>query len=433
MSTYRPVSYLPGEALLALHRLRGPVIELGVGRYGYTFLAGAEANKFVFANAEAFSWRETFEKLTLVDGPTALVVSDGDDHRRRRSVVAQGLGHRPIRDYVRIMAASVDAVIDGWKPGQQLDIYQQCRTAVRHSHVESLFGRGFAVHSDFIQAQLEPILQLTKRLPMMTAVQMGLHPPGWRRAMAARTRLYEFVSAQIADARAVPRPDDRMLATLINGRGEEGYALSDNEICDSVVQLINAGNDTTASALTWAVYSLMTLPGAWDTAADEVERVLGDRPPTTADLDSLTFLYGVVQETLRLYPPVVVSARRVMRDLSFAGRRIRAGRMLIFSAYVTHRMPEVWSEPTEFRPARWDPSAPGYRKPAPHEFITFSGGLHRCVGVNFATTEILVMLARILAKSRLRMIPQRVRAAGLGGMAPHGGLAVEVTDLMRAQ
>ena len=95
--------YLPGEALLALYRRRGPVINSGVGRHGYTYLLGPEANKFVFANADAFSWRETFENLAMVDGPTALIVSDGDDHRRRRSVVAPGLRHRQIQDYVQTM------------------------------------------------------------------------------------------------------------------------------------------------------------------------------------------------------------------------------------------------------------------------------------------------------------------------------------------
>jgi cytochrome P450 len=406
---------------------------LGVGRYGYTFLAGAEANKFVFANADAFSWRETFEKLTLVDGPTALVVSDGDDHRRRRSVVAPGLGHRPIREYVPTMVSNIDTVIDGWKPGQRLDIYPQCRAAVRSSHAESLFGERFAGHTDFIEAQLQPLLHLTHQMYLMIALQLGLKPPGWDRAMAARSRLNEFIDAQIADARTHPRSDDRMLATLINGRDDDGNALSNDEIRDSIVQLLNAGYETTAGGLTWAIYSLLTVPGAWDRAAEEVGRVLGNRPPMAADLDALTYLGGIVQEALRLYPPVVISARRVKRDLTFAGRRIRAGRLLIFSAYVTHRMPEVWPDPTEFRPERWDPASPQYRKPAPQDFVTFSGGLHRCIGVTFATTEITVMLARLIARSRLRMPAQPIRAAGVGGLAPHPGLTVEVTDLMSAE
>ena len=109
---YRPVSYPPGEALLTLYRRRGPVVNSGIGGRGYTYLLGPEANKFVFANADAFSWQRTFESLAIVDGPTALIVSDGDDHRRRRSVVAPGLRHRQIQDYVQTMVSNIDTVIE---------------------------------------------------------------------------------------------------------------------------------------------------------------------------------------------------------------------------------------------------------------------------------------------------------------------------------
>jgi cytochrome P450 len=213
---------------------------------------------------------------------------------------------------------------------------------------------------------------------------------------------------------------------LIEGRGEEGYALSDNEIRDQIISLITAGYETTSGATAWAIYTLLTLPGAWDTAAEEVNRVLGGRAPTANDLDALTYLNGVVQETLRLYSPAVISARRVIRDLRFDGHPIRAGRLLVFSAYVTHRLPELWPEPSEFRPERWDPGSPDYRKPAPHEFIPFSGGSHRCIGAVMATTEMTVMLARLLARTTLRMPAQRIRAANFAALCPKPGLTVVV-------
>ncbi len=425
--------YPPGDALLALYRLRGPVIEAGVGRHGYTYLLGPEANKFVFANADAFSWRQTFENLAIVDGPTALIVSDGEDHRRRRSVVAPGLRHRQVQDYVATMAAAVDAVIDGWRPGQRLDIYQQCRAAVRRSTAESLFGQRLAAHSEFLGQQLQPLLDLTHRLPQVAQLQRRINSPGWRRAMAARQRVNDLIDTQIAQARAAPSPDDNMLATLINGRGDEGYALSDNEIRDQVISLITAGYETTSGALAWAIYSLLTLPGAWTNAADEVRRVLGGRPPAAAEVESLTYLNGVVHETLRLYPPGVISARRVMRDLRFDGHRIRAGRLLIFSPYVTHRLPELWPASREFRPRRWDPGAPDYRKPAPHEFLPFGGGLHRCIGATLATTEMTVMLARLVARTTLRLPAQRIRAHNLAALSPSPGLTVEIADSAPAQ
>jgi cytochrome P450 len=430
---YRPVSYPPGEALLALYRRRGSVINSGVGRHGYTYLLGAEANKFVFANANAFSWQRTFENLALVDGPTALIVSDGDDHRRRRSVVAPGLRHRQVQDYVQTMVSNIDTVIDGWRPGQRLDIYQQCRSAVRRSTAESLFGERIAVHSDFLGEQLQPLLDLTHRLPQVVQLQQRVSSPGWRRAMTARKRIHDLIDTQIADARTAPRPDDHMLTMLINGRGDEGYALSENEIRDSIISLITAGYETTSAAMAWAIYTLLTLPGAWDTAADEVNRVLGGRPPTADDLDALTYVNGVVHETLRLYPPGVISARRVMRDLWFDGHRIRAGRLLIFSPYVTHRLPELWPAPTEFRPLRWDPGSPDYRKPAPHEFIPFSSGLHRCIGAVMATTEMTVMLARLVARTGLRLPPQHIRAGNFAALCPKPGLTVDITDSVPAQ
>jgi cytochrome P450 len=104
-----------------------------------------------------------------------------------------------------------------------------------------------------------------------------------------------------------------------------------------------------------------------------------------------------------------------------------------FGAYVTHRLPEFWPDPTEFRPARWDSDSPDYRKPAPHEFIPFSGGLHRCIGAAMATTEMTVMLARLVARTTLRLPAQRIRAANLAALAPRPGLTVDVIDSVPAQ
>jgi cytochrome P450 len=423
------VRYPPGEALLALHRRRGPVVNAGIAGMGYTYLLGPEANKFVFANADAFSWQEAFQVLVPVDGPTALVVSDGADHRRRRSAVAPALHRRQVGDYVPIIAANADAVIDRWRPGQRVDVYDSLRAAVRRSITESLFGARIAEHADFLGDQLQPLLALTHRLPQVMRVQQLIGSPGWRRAMAARARIDDFVDSQVADARIHPRPGDHLLTMLITSRSDDGQPLTPNEIRDLVVSLIVAGYETTSGALAWAIYALLNVPGAWASAAAEVGRVFGTGPPTAQNLGALTYLNGVVQETLRLYSPGVISARKVKRDLEFDGHRIRAGRLLIFSPYVTHRISDVWAQPEEFRPQRWDPDSPHYHRPAPHEFIPFSAGLHRCVGSVMATTEMTVMLARLVARTTLGLPSQRIRARNFAALRPWPGLTVEVKQV----
>jgi cytochrome P450 len=422
------VRYLPGEALLALYRWRGPVINEGVGGHGYTYLLGPEANKFVFANSDAFSWSDAFQVLVPVDGPTALIVSDGSDHRRRRNLVQPAFHHQQVQKYVRIMAANADAVIDTWQRGQNLDIYQQFRSAIRRGTIESLFGRRMSGHADFIGEQLQPLMDLTHRTEPTLKWQQRLRSPAWRRAMAARARIDEWVYTEIARGRAHNPSDTDVLTMLVNGRDEKGQALSDTEIRDQVVSLIAAGYETTSAAMAWAIYALLSTPGIWDKAFHEIQQTLDGRMPDPVDLKALTYLNGVVHETLRLYPPGVISARKVMRELWFAGHRIRAGRMLIFSPYVTHRLPEVWPDPLRFRPERWDPASPHYRKPAPHEFLPFSGGTHRCIGSVFATTEMTVMLARLLARTSLRLPAQRVRASGYASLRPRPGLRVVLTE-----
>ncbi|MBB4855623.1 cytochrome P450 [Mycobacteroides chelonae] len=408
-----------------MYRSLGPVINLGIGGTGCTLMLGPQANRFIFANSDAFSWAKTFTTLIPADGPNSLMVSDGEDHRRRRSAVAPAFHHRQVDEYVDTMVANTDAVIDTWKPGQRIDAYQQFRTAARRTVAECLFGSRLAELSDMLGSELEPLLALTHAPPQQLAVESKLGLPRWRRAMKNRIRVETLIDAVIADARVAPRPDDRLLTTLIEGR-PGGQPLNNNEIRDLIVSLIADGYETTSGALAWAIYALLTTPGAWESAADEVRNTLGDRTPRAADLASLTYLNGVVRETLRLFTPGVISARKTMRDLEFCGHRIRAGRMLIFSPYVTHRIPEIWPDPNEFRPRRWDPSSPHCQKPAPDEFIPFSGGLHRCIGSGIATTEIAVTLARLVAKTSPSLPLQRIRPRHFGSLRPWPALLLDI-------
>ncbi|SFN56588.1 hypothetical protein SAMN05216207_1016144 [Pseudonocardia ammonioxydans] len=417
------VRYLPGELLLAGYRRRGPVIGLGQ----FVHLLGPEANRFVIAHSELFRWREAFEGLIPVDGPTSLIVSDGAAHRRRRRLVQPALHHRQIDTYLDNMADSADAVVDRWRPGQRVDIYQQLRSAIRHSTIRSLFGARIARESAFFGDQLQVLLDLVDHVPATVAWKRRLRTPQWRRAMTARSTVDARIAAEIARARAGSTDaDDHVLAALVHGRDDAGDGLSDDEVRDQVVTLIAAGFETTSAAAAWAVYAMLTTPGVWDRAADEVREVLGDRRPGHDDLARLTYLDGVVRETLRLYPPAVVSARKVATGFEFAGREIRAGSMLLFSPYVTHRLSELWPDPLRFRPERWTASEPDHRKPGPHEYLPFSAGAHRCIGAAFATTELTVMLARLLARASLYLPEQKIRPTSFAAMRPGAGLLVDV-------
>lgn len=419
------IDYRPGELLLAAHRRRGPVIRVGTGRHGLVYLLGPEANAFVMAHDELFRVREAMAGLIPVDGETALVVSDGPDHTRRRAVVRPAMHRRQIDSYVTTLAAcaddALDAALAAAGPGGTFDAYEVFRAAIRRSTILSLFGPRLAARTDELGADLQPLLELVDHMATIPARQR-LGTPLWRRAMAARGRIDAVIYAEIDRVRADPEAAAEMgvLATLVHGRDGNGSGLSDLEVRDQVVSLIAAGYETTSAALAWTVFSLGGHPDVLARVREEVETVTAGAPPAAADLPRLALLGACVTESLRLYPPAVVSGRHVATGFEFAGRHVPAGVLLLYSPYVTHRDPELYDAPREFRPERW---LDGTRRPA-SEYLPFGGGIHRCIGSTMATTEITVMLARLLTRTSFTLPDRRVRGRSFAALRPRGGMPV---------
>ncbi len=419
----RTLNLLPAEMLSAVYRRRGPVA--GIGKY--VCLLGADANQFILANPELFSWREAFRAFLPVNGETALIVSDGAAHHRMRRLVQPSFQFGQVKRHVAIVAENADAVIDTWRPGQRIDMDQAFRSALRRSTIHSLFGRQMAMDTEFFTEHLRDPLNLVRSgVAEFVTLNRRLSTPLWRRSIAALRIVDARIYAEISRIRSGDGDaSDNLLTALVHSVDDSGISLSDTEIRDQVVNLISA-DETTHPLMPWAIYGLLTVRGAWERAASEVRNVLGDRRPEPDDLKRLIYLNGVVQETLRLYPPSAITLRYVVRNFEFAGRSVSRGSSLMFSPYITHRMPDLWDEPLAFRPQRWDPNDPLYRKHRTNEYLPFVPGPHRCVGAELATMELTVILARLLTRSSLYLPEQRIRPGNVPVMRPVNGLQVDI-------
>lgn len=430
---HRPFRYPAADRLGRLYRRFGPVVRLGIGRAGITYLFGPEANQYVLAHSDKFRWREAMGFLAPVDGETSMLLSDGDEHRRRRRLAEPSLRHRRIAAYVPTMVDNARRVVDGWQVGDRIDVYEQFRSAIRRTTLQTLFGARLAADADELGADLQPMLDLCDALPQVVALRQRLRTPIWRRAMAARERVDDRILAEVRRRRSTTDRDDTVLDALVHGRdAETGDQLTDTELRDQAVTLIVAGYETTSAALAWAVHGMTTTPGVWQRAATEViDRLAGRHPGELGmdDLQALPYLTGVVQETLRLYAPVVVVARWTGEPFTVLGRSIRRGTTVVLSPYVTHRLGEVWADPLVLRPERWIPGDPARQRPKPYEYLPFGGGPHRCIGASMATAELTAMLAVLVARAEVELAPQRVRPTSVVTMRPAGGLHVEVTGV----
>jgi cytochrome P450 len=185
---------------------------------------------------------------------------------------------------------------------------------------------------------------------------------------------------------------------LMEARDERGEAMSDKQLRDEVATLLTAGHETTSLALSWACYLLARHPEVVERICAEIQ-FLNGRAPAYEDLFRLKYTRLVIEEIMRLYPPVWVLSRTAIKDDEIGGYFIPAGSEILIFPYITHRHPKWWSEPDRFCPERFAPENSSGRPR--YAYLPFGAGPRTCVGLNFAMTEIQVVLALLLQRFRL--------------------------------
>jgi len=160
-----------------------------------------------------------------------------------------------------------------------------------------------------------------------------------------------------------------------------------------------AGHETTAATLTWAFYLLGKAGWAEAALREELDRVLGEREPTEEDVPRLPYARAVIEETLRLYPPVPLLPRQA-REATVVGEiEVEKDALVLVVPWLLHRSPDLWEQPMHFRPERFL----GDAAPIPYSYIPFSAGPRICAGLNFGLTETILCLAMIARQFRLRL------------------------------
>ncbi len=159
---------------------------------------------------------------------------------------------------------------------------------------------------------------------------------------------------------------------------------------------------------------------------DEVDGVVGNRIPTQESMARLEYMDRVLNETLRLYPPIHIGNRIAAVDIDYQGYRIPAGTRVVYSIYLTHRHRGYWPEPERFDPDRFTVEA--RRDIAPYAFLPFGGGPRNCIGAAFAQVEAKVVLSRILQRFDLELANTHVRPHMGATLEPHPGVRMRVQE-----
>ncbi|MBA3299277.1 MAG: cytochrome P450 [Thermoleophilaceae bacterium] len=420
------LSHDPLPLLLGWYEQYGPIFTVRVVHAQQVFMLGPAANHYVtVSHAENFGWREgAFKDLVPLLGD-ALLTTDGPYHDRARRIMMPAFHRERIEGMLDTMVEETQRALAGWHPGMVVDVYGWARRLAMRIALRTLLGLDPAESKRGGEAahQFERALSFYGR----DFTLWLLRGPGspWQKMQTARGRLDAIVLDEIRRRRGQNGgPGRDVLSMLVAARDEDGSRLSDGEIRDQVTTLLFAGHDTSTSAITFLMHELACNPTALSRLRDEQERVLGGEPPTVAQLGAeLPELEMAIDETLRLYPPAWIGPRRALEAFEFEGQEVPAGAYVAYCSWASHRLPDVWEDPGDFKPERFTRENSARRPKG--AYVPFGGGSRICIGKRLGQTVVKVVSTLLLQRFAPELPPgYELSVRQMPTLSPRGGLPV---------
>ena len=362
------------------------------------------ARQILVANPTSWSKARGVEKTKRLLGE-GLLGSGGETHRARRRLLQPLFAVARLPLYADTIVSCALETRESWRDEDVVDMSAQMSSLALSIVTRSVFGAGLDGSEGKVAGALDEAMRLFNGSMTPLGDWFERLPNIARRFDLARTQLDEIVFALIESKRREgAQSDDDVLSVLLSARDEDGQGLGDEAIRDEAMTLLLAGHETTANALTFALWFLSRHPDAREKLECEADEMLNGRRATFDDLPSLVWTRAVLSETMRLLPPAWMVARRALRDvtLDFEGRElcVPAGTTVLVSAFILHRDARFWSEPRRFDPSRWND---GF-DPQKWSFIPFGAGHRACLAENFAWMEATLALATLAQGFRARAV-----------------------------
>jgi cytochrome P450 len=362
---------------------------------------------------------------------TGLLTMNGARHKQQRRLMQPAFHRKQVDGYRDEMVTLIQRMLDGWqaKAGRAdvFDIAHELRQLTLMIASQTLFGVDATADADSIGYKMERWIK-ANAAPSITLLPYNLPGTGYRRVLQVSEQLEAEIKAIIEHKRAHSDEHRDVLSTLISVRDEDGTALTDAELIGQAAILFIAGHETSANALTWALFLLAQHPHIASDLLDELDSVLHGDAPSVEQLGRLPLLERVVKESMRLLPPVSASQRLSTAPFKLGPYELPKHAAVTYSPYITHRIPELYEDPQRFMPQRWETI-----DPSPYEYLPFGAGPRMCIGWSFAMMELKLTLAMLHQRFRMALLPgTRVDRQVTITLQPKGGLPMRIVPQDRA-
>lgn len=371
--------------------------------------------------------------LKPIIGDASVIMLGGDRHKKRRQLVMPSFHGSRMQNYGQLIFEITTKVF------QKLDIHKTqnrsftLRDAMQDISLQIILQAVFGLYEGDRCQQIKKLMsQITELFnsPLTSAAlffpslqkDLGAWSP-WGNFLRQKEQIDQLIYLEIAERRAHPDPNRTdILTMLLSASDEQGNRLTDQELHDELLALLLAGHETTATAMSWALYWIHRLPDIKEKLLQELKSVsdLTD----WMSIFRLPYLTAVCNETLRIHPVAMLTFPRVVQEpVELLGYKLESNTIVIGCIYLLHHREELYPDAELFKPERFLD-----HQFSPYEFMPFGGGVRRCVGEALAQFEMKIVLATILANYDLELAEQKPVKPQRRGvtLAPAGGIKMNL-------
>ncbi|MEO8698995.1 MAG: cytochrome P450 [Kofleriaceae bacterium] len=382
------------------------------------------AHTVLVDDASAYHKSPALQFLVPLLGQGLLTAEDAP-HKRHRKLLAPAFAPKRLAAYGEVMVDETIAQLARWRPGDAIDLSTEMMELTLAIAGKTMFSADVRGDAGNVSKGLE--LAMRSMVANITSpVRLGYDWPLPRHLRMKRgvKLLDEVVYRVIAEGRKLGGDRGDVLAMLLMAQDDDGTRLTDAQIRDEVMTLILAGHETTANALTWTWYELGRNPGVLAKLEAEIAVAIGDRRVTVEDLPKLPWNLAVIEESMRLHPPVYMTGREAQRDVTVGDHALPKGSMLAVYIRAIHRRADYFPQPLAFRPERMLAETKKLRPR--HHYLPFGAGPRVCIGSHFALLEAQLILATMVQRAKLRLLSNHVVPEPMVTLRPRGGMPARV-------
>jgi cytochrome P450 len=360
-----------------------------------------------------------------------LLTTEGEAWRTQRRLIQKGFERKQLEVLSSIMQDSLAESLrdfDTQARSGPVDIYPHLMKITFEMVGRSLFGARLKEEDIGL---ISRTISTVQEFMVRQTIEPYLNP--WftvsgavRRHEVMRARadgiLMDYIQRRRQEA-----PGHDLLQILMDARYSDGEGMSDELVLSESMQLLVAGHETSSNALSWLLYLLSSRPDCLEKLRQEFDSVLGGAPLSYSDVPKFEFAAQVIQEALRLYPPFWMVDRMALSDDRVGDLAIPQGSTVVVFIYGAHHAPRYWENPEIFDPGRFNKANQKLHTPFTH--LPFGAGPRGCIGGNYATLQILMVLSAVIRRYDFQLAPdQTIEARPMVILRPKDGIRMTFTE-----